>query len=604
VLPAQSRDGTVSSRYFPTTPTSVGRILVPNSSPLPVDPPYQGHRSLFDENSNDTVPGLVHADIDGPSGSSIAYDPLSAPSGFVSNKRPTDAPSNNPWASNGVASSVVISPRDVHDGEPPRKRQNRGNTPPSPDPLNLLDTPNSPEILRPGQRRRPNTSLLASSPSSDESVPDIPRNSAGPSKPRLVRGERAPLPPISSTEDVQSKAAFLRFKFSQPTEAPARIQAAWSSSGGDETKAAALLSDPSWQPPQPKPPPGAVVRRPQESPELGRVKEVEDATKAERARVRERGKKSIIYAKHGQPVTSPLASRAIPSTVTKSSSSTPLLPPSTPPTPDSPEIGRARLKHIKRKVIDSDSEPEYAESDDKDDSDSGDANERAAFKYFNSATPEALQELTGTLAMLHNITHFVNLFSHAGCGIEQAKKIVELRPFKSIDDLNSKLGQGRKKAGPAGISSRMFQDCISIFAGYSTVDSIVTKCEKIAAILKAEIAKWTDGDIKGKGREGSSSRNSPVVTEVDGALSLGSQVALASNRPDYYISTQPSLLSSTVQLKDYQMIGINWLNLLYTKKLSCILADEMGLGKTVQVISFFAHLKEKGNKGPHLIVVP
>jgi hypothetical protein len=29
-----------------------------------------------------------------------------------------------------------------------------------------------------------------------------------------------------------------------------------------------------------------------------------------------------------------------------------------------------------------------------------------------------------------------------------------------------------------------------------------------------------------------------------------------------------------------------------------------GLGKTVQVISFFAHLRESGKKGPHLIVVP
>ena len=29
-----------------------------------------------------------------------------------------------------------------------------------------------------------------------------------------------------------------------------------------------------------------------------------------------------------------------------------------------------------------------------------------------------------------------------------------------------------------------------------------------------------------------------------------------------------------------------------------------GLGKTVQVISFFAHLKERGRNGPHLIVVP
>ena len=30
----------------------------------------------------------------------------------------------------------------------------------------------------------------------------------------------------------------------------------------------------------------------------------------------------------------------------------------------------------------------------------------------------------------------------------------------------------------------------------------------------------------------------------------------------------------------------------------------LGLGKTIQVISFFAHLKERGNVGPHLVIVP
>merc|ERR550517_782648 len=35
-----------------------------------------------------------------------------------------------------------------------------------------------------------------------------------------------------------------------------------------------------------------------------------------------------------------------------------------------------------------------------------------------------------------------------------------------------------------------------------------------------------------------------------------------------------------------------------------ILADEMGLGKTIQTIAFLAHLKETGEEGPHLIVVP
>ena len=59
------------------------------------------------------------------------------------------------------------------------------------------------------------------------------------------------------------------------------------------------------------------------------------------------------------------------------------------------------------------------------------------------------------------------------------------------------------------------------------------------------------------------------------------------------------------KLRDYQLLGLNWLlKCWYTKK-SSILADEMGLGKTVQVISFLDHLFEVENiKGPFLVCVP
>lgn len=71
-----------------------------------------------------------------------------------------------------------------------------------------------------------------------------------------------------------------------------------------------------------------------------------------------------------------------------------------------------------------------------------------------------------------------------------------------------------------------------------------------------------------------------------------------------FIRQKPKLLSSDVELKDYQQTGINWLHLLYQNDLSCILADEMGLGKTCQVISFLAYLKQTHHNGPHLVVVP
>lgn len=88
-----------------------------------------------------------------------------------------------------------------------------------------------------------------------------------------------------------------------------------------------------------------------------------------------------------------------------------------------------------------------------------------------------------------------------------------------------------------------------------------------------------------------------------------------------FVTEQPKTLAEGVVLKDYQLLGLNWLNLLYSKDLSCILADDMGelrvfsaltpranhftgLGKTMQVISFLTLLREKGKKGPHLIIVP
>ncbi|CAD5224227.1 unnamed protein product [Bursaphelenchus xylophilus] len=58
-------------------------------------------------------------------------------------------------------------------------------------------------------------------------------------------------------------------------------------------------------------------------------------------------------------------------------------------------------------------------------------------------------------------------------------------------------------------------------------------------------------------------------------------------------------------LREYQLVGLQWLFSLYEKNLNGILADEMGLGKTIQTIALFAHLAaEHSVWGPHLIVVP
>ncbi|KAI3681785.1 hypothetical protein L6452_36589 [Arctium lappa] len=67
---------------------------------------------------------------------------------------------------------------------------------------------------------------------------------------------------------------------------------------------------------------------------------------------------------------------------------------------------------------------------------------------------------------------------------------------------------------------------------------------------------------------------------------------------------QPSMLRFGT-LRDYQLVGLQWMLSLYNNKLNGILADEMGLGKTVQVMALIAYLMEfKSNYGPHLIIVP
>jgi len=56
-------------------------------------------------------------------------------------------------------------------------------------------------------------------------------------------------------------------------------------------------------------------------------------------------------------------------------------------------------------------------------------------------------------------------------------------------------------------------------------------------------------------------------------------------------------------LRDYQLIGVNWLLAMYDLRAGCILADELALGKKVQVIAYMAQLSSCQNVwGPHLVV--
>ncbi|KAI8853555.1 SNF2 family N-terminal domain-containing protein [Chytridium lagenaria] len=77
------------------------------------------------------------------------------------------------------------------------------------------------------------------------------------------------------------------------------------------------------------------------------------------------------------------------------------------------------------------------------------------------------------------------------------------------------------------------------------------------------------------------------------------------NRPDFKkIAKQPEYITYGT-LRDYQLIGVNWMAYLWHRNENGILADEMGLGKTIQSISFLNYLFNSMDVyGPFLVVVP
>ncbi|KAM6984848.1 SWI/SNF-related matrix-associated actin-dependent regulator of chromatin subfamily A containing DEAD/H box 1b [Aplochiton taeniatus] len=147
----------------------------------------------------------------------------------------------------------------------------------------------------------------------------------------------------------------------------------------------------------------------------------------------------------------------------------------------------------------------------------------------------------------------------SGCSVKKAHKIISIRPFKDWQGLTETFHREN------GLSTELLAGCRVVLQERHVVRSLMAKCEKISDKMRRRVAQ--------------------VVCSSTG-------------------SKQPHTLNSDLQLKPYQLIGLNWLALLHQNQLSGILADEMGLGKTIQTIGFLARLHQEGNRGPHLLTVP
>ncbi|KAB8077516.1 SNF2 family N-terminal domain-containing protein [Aspergillus leporis] len=279
------------------------------------------------------------------------------------------------------------------------------------------------------------------------------------------------------------------------------------------------------------------------------------------------------------------------------------------PSPDRaespPKKKPGRLIQGRKQASPEPSEPEASLSDD---SDSG-----------VEAFPEVDNPLETKVLKFFNTCNALDLADIAAITEDVANIIISNRPFGSLYEVRAvtaptdqtakpKGSRGRKTPRPIG--DKIVDKCVDMWVGYEAVDSLVAKCEALGKPIATEMKKWgvdifgkRDGELELTSIDPGVSHDSGIGTPASQRSEDDSDGPASGSRKSRFIS-QPGIMREDLKMKDYQIVGINWLSLLFEKELSCILADDMGLGKTCQVIAFLAHLFEKGIKGPHLIVVP
>ena len=317
--------------------------------------------------------------------------------------------------------------------------------------------------------------------------------------------------------------------------------------------------------------------------------------------------------------------------IPRNSIAKPTSPIATPKTADKP---RRRLVQGRKKasspVIESPKPPPPASARQKtpesdDDSDSGVGSE-----------PAEDTELEGKVLNFFNTCSVEDLSDISGTSEEIAGVLLSQKPFLSLSEVRQISGEasastttGRRKPAKKPIGDKIVDKCLEMWTGYEAVDELVARCEALGKPVAEEMEKWgvnvfgsaTEGEldltsfdeIKNGGMDevnppqrdsgiGTPSSAMQSADEDENKIKETSEPRNGKGAHSFF--PQPSTMGEGVVLKDYQVVGINWLSLLFNRKLSCILADDMGLGKTCQVIAFLAHLLEKGVEGPHLIVVP
>ena len=112
-------------------------------------------------------------------------------------------------------------------------------------------------------------------------------------------------------------------------------------------------------------------------------------------------------------------------------------------------------------------------------------------------------------------------------------------------------------------------------------DRLLASCESVADELKRKLQESMSGYLSGSGATSESQLKKAGL-----------------------VMQPPNVGSETLRLKPYQLIGLNWMYMLYKNNYNGILGDEMGLGKTVQATALIGQLHNQGDVKPTIVVAP
>ena len=197
---------------------------------------------------------------------------------------------------------------------------------------------------------------------------------------------------------------------------------------------------------------------------------------------------------------------------------------------------------------------------------------------------------------------------------QKAKGLKKLENF--IKRENEVESWKRRTANPEDID---YYECQlelhqELLKSYNFIERIVAQQEKpdgsVDYLCKWESlpyveATWEDSKLVQRKWQ---SKIDEFLSREASKATPSSHSSVLKRRPKFVkVEKQPEFMGVDrgLVLRDYQMQGLNWLNLSWCKENSVILADEMGLGKTIQTICFLYYMfKTHQLYGPFLCLVP